>query len=129
MTHHFTPDCVSNETVPPASNEQFLKYKLNGIQFLMYVLFIPTVWFTFHYNFMHYSQFFQELYWVLALSVSLCPNYATWFVAIEDLNLLRKKNKSCHFLSLLYFSVYFRFFSLIFKKIPKVIPNSVQLLF
>ena len=39
----------------------------------MYVLFIPIVWFTFQYNFMHYAQFFQEFYWVLAISVSLWP--------------------------------------------------------
>ena len=38
----------------------------------MYVLFIPIVWFTFQYNVMHYTQFFQELYLVLALSVSKC---------------------------------------------------------
>ena len=25
------------------------------------------------YSFMHYAQFFQELYWVLTRSVSLCP--------------------------------------------------------
>ena len=70
---HFAPDYGANETVPPASNKQFLQYKRNGIQLLMYMLFIQIVWFTFQYNFMHYSQFFQELYWVLALSVSLCP--------------------------------------------------------
>ena len=39
----------------------------------MCVLLIPIVWSTFQYNFMHYAQFFQELYWVSALSVSLCP--------------------------------------------------------
>ena len=57
----------------PPCLKQFLQYKLNGIQLLMYVLFIPIVWFTFQYNFIHYAQFFQELYWILALSVSLCP--------------------------------------------------------
>ena len=36
----------------------------------MYVLFTPIARFTFQYNFMHYAQFFQELYWVLALRVS-----------------------------------------------------------
>ena len=25
------------------------------------------------YSFVHYAHFFQELYWVLTLSVSLCP--------------------------------------------------------
>ena len=43
------------------------------MQLLMYVLFIPIVSFTFQYNFMYYAQFFQELYRVLVLSVSLCP--------------------------------------------------------
>ena len=70
---HFTPDSGANETVSSVLNKQFLQYKLNGIQLLMYVLFIPIVWFTFQYKFMYYAQFFQELYWVLALSVSLCP--------------------------------------------------------
>ena len=66
---YFTPGCGANETVFPASNKQILQYKLNGIQVLMYVLFIPIVWFIFQYNFMHYAQFFQELHWILALSV------------------------------------------------------------
>ena len=61
---------------PTVSNQQCLQYKLNGIQPLMYVLFIPIVWFTFQFNFMNYAQYFQELYWVLALSASLCPHYA-----------------------------------------------------
>ena len=39
----------------------------------MYVLFILIVWITFQYNFMRYALFFQELYWILALSVSLYP--------------------------------------------------------
>ena len=43
------------------------------MQLLMYVLFILIVWFIFQYNFMHYAQFFQELYRILALSVLLCP--------------------------------------------------------
>ena len=70
---HFTPDCGANKTVLPASSKQFLQYKLNGMPLLMRVLFIPIVWFTFQYNFIHYAQLFQELHWVLALSVSLCP--------------------------------------------------------
>ena len=54
---HFTPDSGANETVSSVSNKQFLQYKLNGIQLLMYVLFIPIVWFTFQYKFMYYAQF------------------------------------------------------------------------
>ena len=69
---HFTPDCGVNETVPPASYLIFLQYELNGLQLLTCVLFIPIEWFTFQYNFMHYVQVFQELYWVLILRVS-CP--------------------------------------------------------
>ena len=65
----FYPGCGANETV----SLQFLQYKLNGIQLLLYVLFIAIVWFTFQYNFMHDTQFFEELYGILALSVSLCP--------------------------------------------------------
>ena len=38
---HFTSDCGANETVPSASNKQFLQYNLKGIQLLMYMLFIP----------------------------------------------------------------------------------------
>ena len=73
LVSHFTPGCGENETVPSALNKQFLQYNLSVIQLLMYVLFITIIWFTFQYNFMRYAQFFQESYWILALSVSLCP--------------------------------------------------------
>ena len=73
LVSHFTPGCGENETVPSALNKQFLQYNLSVIQLLMYVLFITIIWFTFQYNFMRYTQFFQESYWILALSVSLCP--------------------------------------------------------
>ena len=45
----------------------------------MCVLFTPIVWFTFQYNFMHYAQFFQELYWVLTQVSHYAPHYATVF--------------------------------------------------
>ena len=48
------------------------KNEPDGLQHLMYVLFILIVWFTFQYNCTHCWQFFQALYWVLELSVSLC---------------------------------------------------------
>ena len=53
----------------------------------MCVLFIPIVWFTFQYNFMHYAQFFQQLYWVLTQSVSLCPTlpYIAYIVNFEHI--------------------------------------------
>ena len=73
LVSHFTPGCGENETVPSALNKQFLQYNLSVIQLLMYVLFITKIWFTFQYNFMRYAQFFQKSYWILALSVSLCP--------------------------------------------------------
>ena len=73
LVSHFTPGCGENETVPSALNKQFLQYNLSVIQLLMYVFFIAKIWFTFQYNFMRYAQFFQESYWILALSVSLCP--------------------------------------------------------
>ena len=73
LVSHFTPGYGENETVPSALNKQFLQYNLSVIQLLMYVLFITIIWFTFQYNFMRYAQFFQESYWILALSVSLCP--------------------------------------------------------
>ena len=31
-----------------------------GYKLLMYVSFIPIIWFTFQYNFMRYDQFFQK---------------------------------------------------------------------
>ena len=71
---HFTPDCGAIETVFPVSNKQFLQYNLKGIQLLMYMLFIPIVWFAFQYNFMHYTQFFKESYWVsLCLKCLIMP--------------------------------------------------------
>ena len=93
---HFTPDCGANETVPPASNQQFLQYKLNGIQLLMYVLFISIVSFTLQYSFMHYAQFFQELDWVLALSVSLCHTLRyiahIYMILMTKMNIFESKN-------------------------------------
>ena len=73
LVSHFTPGCGENETVPSALNKQFLQYNLSVIQLLMYVFFITIIWFNFQYNFMRYAQFFQESYWILALSISLCP--------------------------------------------------------
>ena len=49
--YHFTQDCEANETVVLPQANNFLQYKLNGIQLLMYVLFISIVWSTFQYNF------------------------------------------------------------------------------
>ena len=60
-----------------------MQYELNGLQVLMYVLFIPIVWFTFQYNFMHYAQFFQDLCWALTLSVSLCPTHYAKYHCIK----------------------------------------------
>ena len=57
----------------------------------MYVLFTPIVWFTFQYNFMPYAQFFQELCWVLALSVSLCPTLRYMW---QRKNYLKKLNRT-----------------------------------
>ena len=83
MISHFTPD--------------FLQNKLNGMQLLMYVLFIPIVWFTFQYNLMHYASFFQELYWVLALGVSLCPTllYIVIKAGLLDLTTILSRRKNC----------------------------------
>ena len=63
------------------------KNELDELQHLMYVLFILIVWFTFQYNCTHYWQFFQELYWVLELSVSLCLKLRRKFFA-SDLMLI-----------------------------------------
>ena len=83
MISHFTP--------------RFLQNKLNGMQLLMYVLFIPIVWFTFQYNLMHYASFFQELYWVLALGVSLCPTllYIVIKAGLLDLTTILSRRKNC----------------------------------